>query len=171
MTAVARTVAGLFAAAIAFLYLGRTFTPDSSIYLLVNDHVLRWLSTLIEVPTLVAGSLFSFGAARALGRENPAARGFRLLGMWMAFLAVGQLAYSFHPLILRCPTPLPWWGDALYLAGYSAMIAGIVSFQRTYASSGFAVGTPPHRSVLGVAIAVAAAEVLLLAPIFDLETP
>jgi hypothetical protein len=158
-------VAALASACVAPLFIGQAVAPDLPPYGVEGAYLLRWLSTLIELPTLTAGALFARRAARGFGEGNPAGRAWRLLALWMAFLALGQVAFSVYPLILRQRTPLPSAGDALYLAGYAAMITGILAFHRAYSASGLTVGTTRARTVVLVAASVAVVEAALLAPV------
>jgi hypothetical protein len=152
-------------AVVAVVFVGRALAPDFAPDGVAADYALRWLSTLIELPTLTVGALLARRAARGFGEGNPAGRAWRLLAAWMALLAVGQVAFSVYPLVLRQRTPLPSAGDALYLAGYAAMITGVVAFHRAYAASGLTVGTTRVRTVALVAASVAIVEAGLLTPL------
>lgn len=166
-----RAGAGAAMAVIAALFLGRAIAPDVLPFVAIGDLPLRWLSTAVELPALIVGATYAHRSARSLGAENPSARGWRLLAAWLSLFAVGQIAFSIYPLVLRSTTPLPSAGDALYLSGYGAMIAGLLAFQRAYAASGLAVGTTRPRSIVALALAVALAETLLLAPALDWHAP
>ncbi len=164
-----RVAMATLATALAVIFVGRAVAPDLALYRMLGDYALRWIASLVEVPLLVLGATHAWRTARVFGAGNPVSRAWALIASWLGLFALGQVAFSIYPLVLRRATPLPSAGDALYGAGYVMLIAGILAFQRAYARSGFAVGTTRGRTVLAVAVGVALVEGVLLTPVATLQ--
>ncbi len=145
--------------------LGRAVVPTAAIYQFVSDYALRWVSSLVEFPALIAGFVYARRAAERFGDGNPAARAWRGFAAWLALIALGQVVFSTYGLILRRAAPLPSLGDAFYLAGYVVMIGSLIAIQRAHAQSGFTVGTTSKKGVVAFALGVSLAIAALVTPI------
>lgn len=59
---------------------------------------------------------------------------WRLVALGLLLFVAGDVTWAFYELVLKVPVPFPSWGDALYLAGYPAIAAGVVLFTRERSS-------------------------------------
>lgn len=74
-----------------------------------------------------AGLLIILGAFDRSGRERLA---WSLLGLGVAVLGLGELAWSWHELTLGVEPPFPGLPDVFYLSGYPLLVAGVLTTPR-----------------------------------------
>ena len=157
----------------AFVYLPKVFWPSAAVYKnAIFADILRDVASLTKLGALGIGALLAGRSAKRLTSENAVRSAWWLLSAFLALFFGGQIVLSTYE-AFGLSAPLPSAGDALFLAGYAAMIGALVHFVRVYRASGFPLG---HRyehaalALLSVAIFAAAATPFLL-PIVTAPKP
>lgn len=120
-----------------------------------------------KIASLVFGAMASAGCVRQLGKDNPARVAWALFAVWFATFAIGQSILTTYAVVLGKKAPIPCAGDLFFFFGTTMLIAGAITFIRTYRASGFAPGRPYEQPLVAVVATVVLALVghAVLSPI------
>jgi hypothetical protein len=147
----------LHALLIAVAFLPGLAFPEAPLYRDVFSLTVRlYLGGVTKLAALMLGGLFALRVAARFGVGNASRTAFRLLAAWLLLWALGQACLGWYQWVLCESTPFPSLADALFVLGYTCLVAGFALLMRAYLGSGLALGSAREYVRLALLVVMAA---------------
>lgn len=168
MTRAVRRALVAYAAFAVLVAFARLAWPHADVFTGgLTRRLVRLVGSIGMLAPLAVGAAYAIGAARRFEAGNRARPAWTLLAVWLSCFAVGEAILTAYVHVLGTEPPVPSLGDGFFVAGYLALVVGLLWFARVYVTSGLPLG-PRHEAplVAGAALAVlGVAGALWLAPL------